>query len=219
MTKNIKYTYCFSLGCNCAVAMGLVRMGLRCKSGPFDWIVSDFASVMDCINNGFEDYISKDCCVVDENMRRKFVNQKYQFVFPHDVKNNFTEEFEEIKMKYDRRIKIFYEMIQEPTIFLRFVKDNDEIKWINKHKNEVDKVLMNFNKNNRIIYLLLSRMDSLDDGIECIRLKRDKHSGDVKELNNYLIESPEVVSFCNGLLDDSVIEKNKLFMEKMKNCR
>ena len=57
--------------------------GLRSFSGPFDWIVSDFQSVLKMIESDFDDFMNKDNIFelpFDPNKTRRFIDEKYGFL-------------------------------------------------------------------------------------------------------------------------------------------
>ena len=60
-----KYSNCISLGGNCSVACSLSKLGLRNASGPFDWYVSDFSSVLAQIENEFQDFMKRENLEID----------------------------------------------------------------------------------------------------------------------------------------------------------
>lgn len=63
--------------------------------------------------------------------------------------------------KYKRRIKNFYRSIHEPTLFFRYISDQDrdengrstELTWIENHKLEIETLIQSYNPNNRIFYI------------------------------------------------------------------
>lgn len=46
-----------SLGYYCGVAASMSKLGIRSCSGPFDWYISEFQGVLECIENDFGDFL------------------------------------------------------------------------------------------------------------------------------------------------------------------
>lgn len=55
-----QFEHFISLEYFCSVASELERTGLRSTSSPFDWCISNFAGVMDAIENHFADFLAYD---------------------------------------------------------------------------------------------------------------------------------------------------------------
>lgn len=119
---NKKYDFVVSIGEDCACAMYLNKFLLRTRSYPFDWLCNaSFETRIDLILNDFDGFLLHD------NMRwfskptsglRDVKNENYEdmathFFFYHDFTAGI--EFEEIypivREKYNRRIKRFYDAI------------------------------------------------------------------------------------------------------------
>lgn len=95
------------MGWYCGVASALARLGIRGHSGPFDWIFSDYSSVLYQIEHNFQDYLNiENLKVCDEN-EMFFKDLKYGFVYPHDIQMNFENEYHVIFEKYMRRVNFF----------------------------------------------------------------------------------------------------------------
>jgi hypothetical protein len=65
-----------------------------------------------------------------------------------------------VKEKYCRRIKRFYESISEPTLFVRYISDEQllngsskELLWIEEHYDEIIALLKSFNEDNEILFI------------------------------------------------------------------
>jgi hypothetical protein len=122
------------LGSDCFVAYQLQKHGLRKAAYPFDWIISDIKGIELCILNDFSNFIDKeylvckgksnsfphldeDYCELDADNYStiKMKHTLYNFVFPHDFKDDFSnDDFEHIVNKYNRRIKRFYNIMCSP---------------------------------------------------------------------------------------------------------
>ncbi|MCM1024839.1 MAG: papain-like cysteine peptidase [Roseburia sp.] len=81
------------------------KLGLRNFSGPFDWFLSDFDSVINQIDKEFIDFMKKENLEIIDNNPKAFRNIKYNFYCNHDIKENFETEYIDIYNKYIRRAK------------------------------------------------------------------------------------------------------------------
>jgi hypothetical protein len=78
------YKNFISLGYFYGVAEELEKYGLRNASFPFDWIISDFEGVINCIKTEFEDFLNPTFLSQDFTDRSHYLNTKYNFYFFHD---------------------------------------------------------------------------------------------------------------------------------------
>ena len=116
MINTKKYDIIYSLGSNCACALYLNKNNLRATSGPFDWI--DGITFKDRINfilNDFNDWLNpnnlkKNTPKDDHLKHERYVDSKYNCIFPHDFTLNETlkSSYPKVKEKYLRRINRFY---------------------------------------------------------------------------------------------------------------
>ena len=122
-----------SLGSSCSVAYQLQNLKLKKESLPFDWVrANDISFVLQLIKNNFSGFLDNLEYIKDDekfpyinndelfdNIKEKHTKiYKNQYIgFYHDFKENTS--FEEVKEKYDRRIKRFYDIIKNESIFIR----------------------------------------------------------------------------------------------------
>ena len=76
------YQHIISLGHFCAVASELDKLGFREASLPFDWIISPLDSVIDLINNNFEDFLNPDLLYRDSKRPYIVLNKRYICFLP-----------------------------------------------------------------------------------------------------------------------------------------
>ena len=127
----MKYDIIYSIGRDCACASYLQQNGLRLTSGPFDWLTNaGFEDRFTLMLNGFEDFLNQKYLKkmpkptqfpADKN-NDYYENIKNNLYFWHDfpADKSFDEAYPEVKLKYERRIKRFYENIKEKTEFYWF---------------------------------------------------------------------------------------------------
>lgn len=159
----ITYEHYISLGYFCSVAMELERIGLRSESSPFDWCISDFEGVINAIENRFEKWLDYDFLLQSASARENYFNKRYKIWFFHDFDkyHSLEKQLPNVINKYNRRIDRFYKSIQRPTLFFRYISDEElnddgkskELEYIEKNHTKILLLLKSFNKNNDIIYI------------------------------------------------------------------
>lgn len=85
----------------------------------------------------------------------KWYNREYMISIFHDF-NKYKKMYKQIdtvNAKYFRRMKRFYENITEPTLFLRYVKDEGEAIFISKNESRIENILKDKNEENEIVYV------------------------------------------------------------------
>lgn len=206
-----KYEYCISLGWFCGTASAMSRLGLRSCSGPFDWYFSDFWAVVEQIETDFENFMCKDYLEIVDGNTKIFRDVKYGFYCNHDVKIDFEKEYAVIYERYMRRVKKFREMILQPTLFFRCVKDKEEVAYINQNWEKIDCVLRSFNGNNQIIYIGSEEIGGLTDKVQYFPLHFKRYIGEMYEMRHMFDENKELLVLCDSLLDTDTVQKNKEF--------
>ncbi len=149
------FKHAISLGNNCATAASLSKHGLRGCSAPFDWVLTDFESLICCLESDFDDFLNiYNIEKIEGDRPKSFKDKKYNITFMHEVDYNFKEEFEAIKSKYQRRIAEFRKDIKENTCFVRTVFDEKELKYIVENEGRIKNVVKKYNSENEIIFLI-----------------------------------------------------------------
>jgi hypothetical protein len=156
-----------SLGSTCGLAYQLQKLNLKKESLPFDWIRSNsISSVLYLIKNNFDGFLDNLIHIknddkfpeVDEDFNEDLINietniyrnEKFCLGFFHDFNKNTS--FNNVKEKYDRRIKRFYEKVKSPSIFIR-----DELNFKQKDieiYNELYEELIKYNNQNQFILII-----------------------------------------------------------------
>ena len=151
-----------SLGYFCSVAIELEKLGLRSESSPFDWVISDFEGVMMAIQEQFSNFLDYEYLQQDKSKHEIYKNIKYNIKFFHDFDKylSLDEQLPGVKEKYTRRINRFYKSIAEPTLFIRYISDEEklnsksvELSWIENNYEQILTTLKSFNKENDILFI------------------------------------------------------------------
>ncbi len=84
-----------------------------------------------------------------------WIQDKYDLCFYHDFVDDepFDNQILSVKQKYDRRIRRFYRAIQSPTLFVRYAKNIDEIRWISQNYNHIIAILQRYNPHNNLLVI------------------------------------------------------------------
>lgn len=144
-----------SLGAYCAVAASMSKFGLRSWSGPFDWLVTNsFKWVLYFVENDFEGFLERNDLERWENNPRAFKNKKSDFRFFHDKEFLFEEQYDGLRQKYMRRIDRFLGETEKPTCYIRWVTSDNEIEYINKHYDYINKVIKKRNNKSDILFVV-----------------------------------------------------------------
>lgn len=108
-----------SLGFNCTVAYEIEINNHRHSSYPFDWIRLPFDGLCSILKNDFNGYLDANFLVLDPH-KLYVENIKYGVQFHHDfskinhlIVSNWLDELGQVTQKYERRIKRFYQAINE----------------------------------------------------------------------------------------------------------
>ena len=157
------YNNFISLGYFCEVAQDLEKLGLRNQSSPFDWGISYFTNVIDAIDKEFDGFMDYDNLSQNVNARNHYHEDKYHFYFFHDFSKYYSleKQYESVKSKYYRRINRFMQTIKQPTLFVRYISNEEldennnslELRWIENNYDKVLSVLRKYNSHNDIVFI------------------------------------------------------------------
>ena len=151
-----------SLGYFCSVATDLEKLGLRSESSPFDWLISDFEGVITLIENHFADFLAYEVLAQEPWNRAIYKNTRYNLSFYHDFNSlaPLADQLPQVAGKYARRIDRFYESIKEPTLFIRYISDeqllegkSQELIWIEENYDRILNLLRSFHPDNDILFI------------------------------------------------------------------
>ncbi len=209
---NILYANCISLGWFCGVATSMSRYGLRHRSGPFDWYYSDFESVLKLIETDFYEFMEKKNLFVDANEPWIFHDKKFGFLCNHDIQHDFETEYEEIHKKYMHRAECFMQDIKQPTCFIRAVRTEKEISFIEENSKYIYEIIKKYNADNEVVFLILNTMKELPEDFLWFRLDMKQYSAKVYEMRTMFDTSIKFSEYCkHNILPENLIKKNKEF--------
>lgn len=138
-----------SMGSECSAAAAIKGLGLRTASYPFDWIRSNNAiPIIACLSDDFARFHT------DLVWKSKHLTDSYGFDFAHDypledgvIVGNWQDTYEAVIEKYQRRIRRFRLLMQDPKpliIFYRGYTEHCPIfrKIFEKHYNKTNIVFV-----------------------------------------------------------------------------
>jgi len=110
-----------SLGFNCTTATNIQQNNLRTFAFPFDWMCSSLEGLCALLENDFQDFLTP-AYLYKKDGSNIVINKKYNLGFWHDfptyeengehwVVPNWAEAIPEVSLKYQRRIKRFYDAL------------------------------------------------------------------------------------------------------------
>ena len=211
-----------SLGYYCGVAASMSKLGIRSYSGPFDWYISDFKGVIQCLQNDFYDFLNKkNLRMTDE--KNVFEDIKYQFRFNHEIRTDFETDYEMIHRKYLRRIDIFKNHIQRETCFIRAIKNYEEFKYIKNNLESIKEVVKKYNQTNDIIYIVSNSVISdifERGGVHPFYFVDFFYSAvNKRELRALFDSNTELQNFCIQNFDENKRNKNLVFDLQQQNLQ
>lgn len=187
-----------SLGSNCNTALALSKLGLRTCKGPFDWQTSSFEGIITLLENDFKDFLKYENLVICKDNQKTFDDIKHKINYNHDIKTNLQDDYNSIFEDYQKRIDKFRKMVKKPTCFIRICWQADELSFIKKNENRINKAIA-FNPDNEIIFVvprfiynrnpinIKRKIFIIDRELTGFELGRDEGSC-IFDVNNDLIE-------------------------------
>lgn len=151
-----------SLGYFCSIASELEKFGLRTESSPFDWVISDFEGVIMAIQEHFAYFVNYEYLSQNMQNRAVYMNTRYKVEFFHDFAEytSLKKQLQKVQVKYGRRIDRFYKSITQPTLFIRYISDEEtvngvskELLYIEKNYEQILALLRSFNTFNDILFI------------------------------------------------------------------
>lgn len=207
-----KFEHVVSLGYFCSVSLELDKVGLRNSSGPFDWLISDFKGVINCVDNNFEDFLNYDNLMQYESIPNYYYDSKYKMHFYHDF-NDFEPLFRQlpsVTKKYVRRISRFYKHIKVPTLFVRYIENAEELLYIENKLTEIIGILKKSCDSNEILFI--SNDDLSSSKIKIFYVQKDENDIVAR---CFLDKNNELLNYMNSdIIDPALRNSNLLRMHK-----
>jgi len=214
------YREVISLGWFCGTASSMSRYGYRSSSTPFDWVYSELKGILKLIDEDFEGFMSKDNIKFVDGKPKEFIDTKYGMHFIHEIKNNFENEYEIILNRYKKRIQNFRAISTKGVVYLRAVRNQDELNYLTQHQQYIRQVVTKYNSNNQIIYLLPEYL-VLEPNIELnyFNLKSSYDGSSIEALRGMFNKNQEIIEYLDNIINPIARNENLLFDVKKENKR
>lgn len=212
------FEHFISLGHCCYVAIELERMGLRDSSMPFDWVRTRWWAIENSFSKNFEGYLNYDDLYQKKNDLHCYKNLQYGVGFFHDFVDckSLKSQIANVQKKYERRIERFFSHIVEPTLFIRYMWDYEELVYVASHYAEIEQMIKRYNTNNEIVFITHDIPTNLD--VSLIKLLFFIDKDEDCELNERPISSNEDLYFFLSTVEYNNRQKNIQF-NKAKNAQ
>lgn len=195
-----KFKHIVSLGFFCSPSLEFERINRRQFSLPFDWIVThSLRTVIDLINNQFQDFLVEEYMSQFKNRPAYYKNTKLDIDFYHDFSpfKPLHTQMQAVEEKYQRRIARFYNTVKEPTLFLRYISQQD-LPYLLANSKMILKTLQKLNPLNEVIFVANSDCCIPDLGFPIYYVQKDKNDSVArsflnvnKALETYILENVE----------------------------
>lgn len=222
MQNEINYEHIISIGSFCSVAMEIERIERRDGAYPFDWCISELEGVLKLIENDFKDFMVYDELMQNIVEHSHYMNQ-YGIQFFHDFNSYepLKDQLHTVHKKYLRRIRRFYKSIKEPTLFVRYVRDQKEMNYITENYSTIMKLLKKFNLQNELILIINNDIDCYD--VQCYKVEKDRNDTVARrflekneELRNLFLSIPKKKKGIKVLFLKVVCKIKKRFVNNKK---
>lgn len=214
-----KYKNYISLGGCCHIAGNLEKLGLRSCSMPYDWNTTEWRTIEETIKSQFSNYLVKKNLYQYKDCPYVYENCEAGVAFVHDFVDYLPLElqFGTVKRKYKKRISRFYKCIKNPSLFVRYCNDIDEVITINEKYDEILALFKQYNRFNEIIFITHNSIDwSIIKKIENIFIINRKENEIVSE--NPILQCEILNSILGSAVFDKKEENLEFYMRK-KNSK
>lgn len=114
-----------------------------------------------------------------------------------------------VKNKYTRRIKRFYSDIKEPTLFVRYIKDQSELCWIESNMVKINQLLKSFCKYNDIVFV--GNMGLTSEKIGIYSVIKDKNDSVARM---FLLKNLELNTMIESIPNENKERNLELYKRK-----
>lgn len=206
-----------SLGYGCPVASSMSKYGLRSFSCPFDWILTrDFSKVLHYIESDFEGFLQQENLepyrseMLYRGTLNPFRDKSSGFVFLHEIED-YIDEFDLLKQKYDRRIKRFNLETQKRTCFLRVLATQEDLYYVSNHAEYIRNVITKNNGDNEIVFFVQDKI-AIPAGIPFKIYEGVRYNVDNRRLVRSLFDGiREFLEFCGKNYAGTLMVENLMF--------
>lgn len=179
-------------------------------------MITPWDAVENLISNHFKNFLNYDYLSQRIEDRHVYVNTELNCKFFHDFDkyNSLEKQLPLVTMKYEKRINNFFNDIAEPTIFIRYISNEEELNTIEKNYDSFLGLIKTYNKENEIIFIANRNLRTSLLDIYYVDIDEDdtvarKPLMQLENLERLLIDS----------IDPNIIEKNLNFSKNKKKMK
>lgn len=210
------YDFAVSLGAACIVADKMEKNNLRLFSGPFDWIVGSPERVNYLIKNNFKGFFRYENLEIEGRRDGKFLvrDKLNRLLSVHDFKgsgNKVTKsEYNQVKEKYDRRIRRLYDWCRrsEKALFVIFLESEDNLPEVYRIKETISFSFPHLCFDILVVYLCpekISEIKRIDDHLYLARVYHDEGNWPGSDLHWKNVLSRFSIDFSHKTIDLSEV--------------
>lgn len=145
----------------------------------------------------FEDFLESKNLEIYPNSSIMFMDKKNNVHFIHDTDYPIEERYEELYLKYKKKINRFVKEIQKKTCFIRLMTSSEELVYVKEHEKYIRKVITKGNDHNEIIFLLKEQLDITNNiKFRYFILRGCKDEGSRKCLRSRFDGNDEFIAWC-----------------------
>lgn len=134
--------------------------------------------------------------------------------FFHDFSGKIPlkRQFKKVKRKYDRRIERFKRNILEPTVFIRYIKNKEELDYWIENQEKILGLLKSYNSNNEIILIANNELKQEQKDIVVYWVEKDE---DDSVARCFFDKNVELLSIIQNLR----YERSNKIVHKKQFCK
>lgn len=151
-----RFNRVISLGWFCGPAMNIKEMGYRDASYPFDWLLThEYSGIIELLSNRGVYRFANEELLQYSGEPGKWYSNRYVISLFHDFNpyEKVKDQISKVNRKYERRFARLYNVITEPTLFVRYIKDAEEAYYISSQYDRILDTIKCYNSENNIVYV------------------------------------------------------------------
>lgn len=127
--------------------------------------------------------------------------------------DSIENQYQKVYNKYNRRINRFLNQITENTLFVRYIRDQEEADYIIINNNVIEGILKKYNNSNEVIYIANRHIEIDIEGINVFFVEPDCNDGVARKFLNKNADLYDLL--MSGIYDKSKrIENLKEFKKR-----
>lgn len=210
-----EYKHIISLGFFCGTAQEIERRGFRDASYPFDWLrTKSLEHVLQILKNGMCDMLNPSMLFQEVLTSRTYINVDYKIAYVHDFSEwkSFDSQIEEVTKKYQKRVDALKKAINERTLFIRYIFDQDEADYICSNYDYIMSILRASNSNNDCFFIANNDIE-VNSKLNSFVFMVNKDKGD-SVARRFMLQTPRLVELISKNYSAESVRKNMEFFNQ-----